>query len=103
MDTLEVYALNIQPNQIKKLLVISDQTLENIEKERQHFLQWLRDMYAGGARFLDQLVAWETYCLYIDFDLFDEIEEETNWMGDIELALESQIQPANYNEFRGQQ
>jgi hypothetical protein len=76
MDILEVFALNIQPVQIKKLLVISDQTKENIEKERQHFLNWLRDMALGGARFLDQLSAWSTYILYIEYDLFDEPEEE---------------------------
>lgn len=103
MDTIEVYALNIQPSQIEKLLVVSDRKPENIEKERNHFLGWLKDMYANGARFESQLSAWETYCLYIEYDLFDEPEDESSWMGDIEMALEAQVQPANYNEFRGQQ
>lgn len=103
MDTLEVYALNIQPAQIEKIMPISDRKPENIEKERNHFLNWLRDMELGGARFESQLSAWETYCLYIEFDMFDAGEEETHWLDDIEMALEGQIQPKNYNEFRGQQ
>jgi hypothetical protein len=77
MDTLEVFALNIQPRQIASLLTIDERKKpENIEKERQHFLSWLRDMALGGAKFLDQLSAWNTYCLYIEYDLFDEIEDD---------------------------
>lgn len=102
MDTLQVFALNIQPSQIKVLLPISDQKSENIEKERNQFLNWLRDMYKGGARFFDQFSAWQTYLIYIQFDLFDEIEEETIWQTEEEI-LESKIQPKNYSESGGQQ
>jgi len=104
MDTLEIYALNIQPRQIEQLLVISDRKPENIEKERNQFLHWLRDMTLGGAKFLDQLSAWNTYIDYIQYNLFDEMEEEvTNWSEDIEIILENKIQPKNYTEFGGQQ
>ena len=102
--TLEVYASTVQPYQIKALLPISDHTEENINKEREQFLNWLTDMWINNVTFEHQSEAWETYTLYIDYDLFDDYEAEGSyWEEEIETILDSKIEPMNYNEFRGQQ
>ena len=103
MDTLEIFALNIQPNQLKQLIPTREQTPERIEQERTHFLYWLREQ---GTRFSDQLSAWMDYISIIDFDFSDgELDGEPVWLQELKFKLEEEVlrNQRNYNEFRGQQ
>ena len=106
MDTLEVYALNIQPSQLKQATSQYNPTQENLEETRKEFLSWLRERRkflresAEMAGFTDQMSAWDAFIKFIDYDSFDEedIEVEISWMLDIENILESKIRPANYEQ-----
>jgi hypothetical protein len=103
MDILEVYALNIQPNQIMQLIPTRERTVERIELERSHFLYWLREQ---GNKFSDQVSAWVDYISIVDFDFSDgELDEEPIWLQELKFKLEEEVlrNQRNYDEFRGQQ
>lgn len=91
MSIEEVYALNIQDSQIKKVLSKDKHTSEGIEQERKNFLYWLQNEHKNGFKFSDQLSAWEYYTLPYDFDFWEEEEiEELVWLEEITEIFENQ-------------
>jgi hypothetical protein len=102
MSTLSTYAQNIQNYQLAGLLPISDRKPELISKERTLFLHWLEDMTMRGVKFSSQQDAWETYKLYSDFDLFEEMEESMSWSDELVSIFEESVRAGNYDENKGQ-
>lgn len=103
MEIYEVYAICIQPTQLKLVLPTSLHTEKGLEDERNHFLGFLKERYRLGMRYETQMLAWEDYRLYIDFSQTDEEDLETSWMSEIESIFEGQARVGNYSEFGGQQ
>ena len=86
MDICEVYALNIQPQQLKENLPATLHTKEGMEEERSNFLAWLRSQQALGYNYPDQTYAWFWYCLYytVTEEQPDEELDQLTWSEEIE-------------------
>ena len=105
MDICEVYALNIQPNQIKKLLSTDKHNEQGIEEERQSFLFWLKEQYNLGMKYASQVDAWFWYKIEIvPLEDTEFEQEEPDWLSRLKFALEDKVlaNAANYSEFGGQ-
>lgn len=97
MDVYEVYALNIQPSQLKEVTPVDAQKLAGwMDIERLSFLGWLRDC---NRWYDNQLDAWADYKLYLDNDEpEEEADLQVNWF---EEAMEYFYQHSNSLEMLG--
>lgn len=104
MDTLEVFALNIQSAQLQQVLPQYKWNKEGYEDERNYFIWWLKKQVSENKyNFSDQLSAWEAYARIHEIPEFDDDEEFTpSWMEEIEQAINQAVRVGNYNEYRGQ-
>jgi hypothetical protein len=106
MEICEVYALNIQPSQLKAVLSTDKHNSGGFEEERMYFLGWLKEQYSLGLRYNSQVDAWFWYKLAVDVSLLEDDDEwEPDWMSRIKFALEEKVlaNQRNYSEFGGQQ
>lgn len=110
ISVLDVYAVNIMPRQIAKRIKCLPTDINAIEQERKKFKEFLVEKFELGKFYFSQLDAWTVYNYQSSMEsLFDEdstvifVSEETNWMNDIEAVLAKKTNPANYNEFGGQE
>lgn len=107
---LDVYAINIMPSQIAKRIKCLPTDISSIEQERKKFKEFLLEKFSLGKIYFSQLDAWIVYNYQSSMDdLFEEddsmiaVEEQTNWLHEIETILLHKADPANYNEFGGQE
>lgn len=61
MNTLEVYALNIQPSQIVARIGCPKDDLEALKTERGNFLSFLQKQAERGILYPNQVHAWTVY------------------------------------------
>lgn len=131
MDTLEVFALNIQPTQIAARIGCDLGDKKAIDYERNNFLRYIRKLTDEGLIFYSQLDAWNAYdtrevsVVYEPEDEFllefevstyeeralDELEreawlhqDEPDWLSRAKNRLIDQAlsNSGNYNEYGGQ-
>jgi hypothetical protein len=131
MNTIEVFALNIQPRQIVTRIKCEKDDLEAVAYERNNFLKYLARLQEKGKTFENQVEAWnyydsreipETYevddTFLDDYDIINledrELEEiereawlhmkEPDWLSRLRQILldMAYANSGNYNEFGGQ-
>lgn len=110
ISVVDVYVINIMPQQITKRLHCLPTETDKIQQERENFRKFLLSSFEMGRFFFSQLDAWMAYNFQSEMDrLFEEAsleqltDSETNWMNEIEAIIFNKIKPTNYNEFGGQE
>ncbi len=105
MTIQEVFAMNIQIGQLKKVIPQYEWCEKRFQEEKDYFLWWLLQPTLGGRyKFSDQVSAWEIYELSHEFQEIDDEEEFTpSWLEEIENSINNAVRVANYSEFGGQQ
>lgn len=110
VSVIDVYVINILPRQIVKRIQCLPTNLEAIQKERDSFRDFLFSKYELGRMFLSQLDAWAAYNYQVEMEhLLEEPvlsiipDKDVSWVSEIEVAIAKKINPANYNEFGGQE
>lgn len=99
MDICEVFALNIQPSQLKSILSTDKHNLEGFEEARRDFLGWLKEQFSFGIRYNSQCDAWFWYKLFIDEPLEEEVEDwEPDWISRQKQILFEQAEKVGVND-----
>jgi hypothetical protein len=99
----EVYAANIMTSQIEAILPKDKHDPDDINTERKHFLEFLKEKWNAGWRWENQLIAWNDYKNTTDGDDFTEEEADVNWQQEIEDIIDGAFRARNYSEYGGQQ
>jgi hypothetical protein len=107
---LDAYVINILPRQITKHIKCLPTDIQAIEQERKSFKEFLLEKFKLGKFYFNQLDAWAVYSFQSGLeDLFEDNswsesdDTEIVWTNEIKSIIRKSINPANYNEYGGQE